>query len=190
METGVECDFDESIAGRYVAGRLAEAEAEAFEAHYFGCDRCWRVVRAAQELRGALELEPARGQRTLLARPWVPLAAAAALLIALGTWMRVRQPGAEQVFRAPRGAELALTASARETAVSVSWSPVPNARGYRARVVTAAGGLVTEQELPAPPLLLAKQRLPDALLYVTVQALGPDRQVLVSSAPLQLPPRR
>ena len=188
METRVECDFDEAMAERYVAGRLAEAEAEAFEAHYFGCDRCWREVRTAQELRSALE--PARSPRALRGRPWIPLAAAAALVGALGTWMLVRPPGAERVFRAGRGATLALTASAGETAVSVSWSPVPNARGYRARLVTAEGALVTEQEVAAPPLLLDKGRLPDTTLYVTVQALGPDRQVLVSSAPLELPPRR
>lgn len=182
METRPACDLDESTAARYLAGRLAEHEAEAFEAHYFACDRCWKEVRAAQELRSALE--PATRTKAVRGRPWIPLAAAAALVGALAGWMLVRQPGAERVFRAGRGDELALTASAGETRLSVSWSPVPDARAYRARVVTAEGALVTEQELAAPPLSLDRQSLPDAMLYVTVQALGADHQVLVSSAPL------
>jgi anti-sigma factor RsiW len=187
MGTGSDCGFDESWAGRYLAGRLAEAEAEAFEAHYFVCDRCWAEVRAAQELRAALASAPGRPAR----RRWMPLAAAAALLAGLGTWMLVRPTGSERAFRAGRGAGLAVGLSvAPEGRLSVSWSVIPGTRAYRVRVATAEGALLTESEAAVPPALLDRQRLPPAgTLYVTVEALGPDREVLASSPPVKLPPR-
>jgi hypothetical protein len=186
-ETPVECDFEESTAARYVAGRMAEAEALAFEAHWFDCDRCWREVRAAQELRSALV--PPTVARAARPRPWLPLAAAAALVLALGGLGLLRRTGDGKVFRAPKGGELALTASVGEAAVGVSWSPVPRARGYRARLVTADGALLAARELQAPPLSLDRAGLPEGTLYLTVQALGADGQLLASSAPLELPPR-
>lgn len=36
---------------RYLDGRLTDVEATAFEAHYFGCDRCWTLVRHGEALR-------------------------------------------------------------------------------------------------------------------------------------------
>jgi hypothetical protein len=44
---------EQEYEGRYLAGSLSEAEAEAFEAHYFSCDRCWTAVERAMELRAA-----------------------------------------------------------------------------------------------------------------------------------------
>jgi CHAT domain-containing protein len=62
------CQFVEEndLVGRSVAGKLPEEEAEAVEAHYFGCERCWSEVRAATEVRAAME-KPAGA-------PVVPLA--------------------------------------------------------------------------------------------------------------------
>jgi len=187
MDTPAACGFDETVAARYLAGRLADAEAEAFEAHYFGCERCWAEVRAAQELRAALVPKASPASR----RPWVPLAAAAALLGALGTWMLVR-PGAEgdRVYRAGRSSELDLSVSVGEAGVGISWPATPGARLYRVRVVTAEGALVTEREVAASPALLEKERLPATLLYVSVQALGQDGQVLAASSPRKLPGRQ
>jgi hypothetical protein len=186
METGSDCGFDATSAARYLVGRLTEAEAEAFEAHYFGCERCWAEVRTAQELRAALR--PGGATRAAARRPWMPFAAAAALLVAVGAWMLVRPSGGERAFRAGQGDELTLTLSATpDGSVSVSWSDAAGARAYRVRVVTAEGALLTESETAAPPALLDRERLPrEATLYVTVQALGPDREVLASSAPVKL----
>lgn len=39
---------------RYLAGSLTDAEAEAFEEHYFGCDTCWKAVQRGAEIRSAL----------------------------------------------------------------------------------------------------------------------------------------
>lgn len=48
---------------RYVTGALSEDEADAFEAHYMGCDRCWSSLQRAIEIRAALITEESgRGQ--------------------------------------------------------------------------------------------------------------------------------
>lgn len=44
---------DRDLAAAYVAGRLDEPEAEAFEAHWFECDACWSRVKRAEEVRAA-----------------------------------------------------------------------------------------------------------------------------------------
>ena len=188
MDSSVECGFDETAAARYLAGRLGEAEAEAFEAHYFGCDRCWAELRAAQEIRAALGPGKEQG-RPGFGRRWLPLAAAAALAASLGTWMLVRTPGGEteRVFRAGRGAELELSLLLEPAGVRVAWPAATGVGAYRLRVVTADGTLVTEREVAGPPILLEKALLPATRLYVTVQALGPDHQVLFASEPRTLP---
>jgi hypothetical protein len=44
---------DANLDVRYVAGSLAPADAEAFEEHYFGCERCWALVQQGLALRAA-----------------------------------------------------------------------------------------------------------------------------------------
>ena len=41
----------------YLAGKLSEAEREAFEQHYFGCDRCFERVQVVRATREALLAE-------------------------------------------------------------------------------------------------------------------------------------
>jgi anti-sigma factor RsiW len=45
----------------YVQGKLSDPDAEAFEAHYFACDRCWAAVQQALELQAAFESPAAYG---------------------------------------------------------------------------------------------------------------------------------
>ncbi|MGH7658286.1 MAG: zf-HC2 domain-containing protein, partial [Gemmatimonadales bacterium] len=70
---------------RYLEGRLSEEEAAAFEAHYFGCDRCWELVKGGAAVRAALDHDtrvPAPRERAW----WKPLAIAAGLaIVAFGT---------------------------------------------------------------------------------------------------------
>jgi CHAT domain-containing protein len=83
---------ENDLVGRYVAGKLPEEEAEAFEAHYFGCERCWSEVRAATEVRAAMErpagapvvplAERREGRRPSAVFSGRALALAATLLIA------------------------------------------------------------------------------------------------------------
>jgi anti-sigma factor RsiW len=43
---------------RYLAGKLSEAEAEAFEAHYLNCSPCQRELRLAVAIRDGLRRAP------------------------------------------------------------------------------------------------------------------------------------
>lgn len=42
---------ERDLVSRYLAEKLPSEEAEAFEKHYFGCDRCWEELQAATEVR-------------------------------------------------------------------------------------------------------------------------------------------
>src|SRR5687768_12760419 len=92
---------EEDLDARYLAGTLSDEEAEAFEEHYFACDRCWsnvqlgRDIRAASDRRTApapaLEVQhggPVRTRAVSRSR-WMPVAIAAAMaLVAVGLWQR------------------------------------------------------------------------------------------------------
>jgi hypothetical protein len=96
---------DEQIAERYFLGELTDAEAEAYEAHYFECERCAEYVAEEMQM-----LESGRAVAMMDARPaapapvtniaegrrrkrdWIPLAAAAVLVIAVGAPMLLRGP--------------------------------------------------------------------------------------------------
>jgi tetratricopeptide (TPR) repeat protein len=75
---------DNDVAEAYVAGRLDEAQTEAFEVHYFECDACLERLDACRALRRALSVRPAGGRASAPRRGvWVwsgALAAAAALV--------------------------------------------------------------------------------------------------------------
>jgi hypothetical protein len=71
------CPPPERLAG-YVEGRLLERERAAVEAHGVLCDACRAVLRALAEDAAAA---PAPAGRILRPRRWIPIAAAAALLV-------------------------------------------------------------------------------------------------------------
>src|SRR5262249_13519101 len=76
------------FVSRYVTDQLPEADAEAFERHYLGCDRCSAEIQAALEIRASLA-SPAASQKPspepaarVVRRPWTNwrlLGAAAAI---------------------------------------------------------------------------------------------------------------
>jgi anti-sigma factor RsiW len=48
-------NFDDTgTIERYLAGKLPEPEGDAFEQHYFACDRCWKALRLLRATRDAL----------------------------------------------------------------------------------------------------------------------------------------
>jgi len=83
----------EEIFERYVRDALADAERDAFEAHYFECAACLATLQAYKALHAALQASPApAGNRAVLPvrrRSWgwalVPLAASA-VLVAAAVW--------------------------------------------------------------------------------------------------------
>lgn len=132
---------DADLDARYVAGTLAPAEAEAFEEHYFGCERCWALVQQEMALRavakdGAASSTSAAGASrakalpadapaaSALSRPalkgrrlpgllaWRAGAlAAAALLVAVGI-SRLIPRARPQALDTERGAQLSLPVTA------------------------------------------------------------------------------
>ncbi len=97
---------DEQIAERYFLGELSDDEAEAYEAHYFECERCAEyVVEELQMLesgRAVAMLDASRpaapspvaniAEARRKRREWLPMAAAAALVLAIGTPLLMRGP--------------------------------------------------------------------------------------------------
>lgn len=200
---GITCADSEErdLDARYASGQLAEAEAEAFEEHFFGCDHCWTRVQRAVEIR-AVEGEAARTATPIHASArsnfapsrWMALAAAATLLI-VGTlstdaW---RRPGMEPV--AMRGAtdSLNVVTSIRGTSLVAAWKPASEASSYRARLYSADGKVLYQRETADTTVAVAAASLrhttPGAMLYWEIQALNRTRQVVARSGlrPLRFP---
>jgi TolA-binding protein len=84
-------------AERYVAGRLDEAARDAFEEHYFACDRCFgrvEILRAAQQALPLAKTKPVAW--------WVwALPLAAAVLLAIFLLRPAAPPAQVAVSKAP-----------------------------------------------------------------------------------------
>ena len=90
---------EQDLVSRYIGRRLSPDEAETFEEHYFGCERCWAEVKAGAEVKASL------APPSPIARwRWQPLAIAAAIaLVAFGAGLIVsrtgRRAGIERIAR-------------------------------------------------------------------------------------------
>jgi TolA-binding protein len=97
----------------YLAGRLSDSEREAFEQHYFSCDRCFEELQVMQAARaalvahgpepGAIPFRPVK-KRSML---WTGVGIAAAILLASVLWLRPDRPAAgtsQPVAQAPAAA--------------------------------------------------------------------------------------
>lgn len=89
----------------YLAGTLEDAQAQAFEEHYFDCPVCLAQVQAMQAVAQQLRLNPVSlPARKILAWPvhWRTLAAAAALLAAVWVgyrWENSKPPSSNNVAK-------------------------------------------------------------------------------------------
>jgi hypothetical protein len=169
------------LEAAYLAGRLDEATAEAFEAHYFGCDRCWSVVQRAIEVRAA-QAPPAR--RVL---GWQrPLAAAAVLvlLVGAGWWAALQRAQPGDPLRGT-GDSLAVRLERAAGAADLVWPAWTGADRYRVRTYDANGVLLDEREAADTTLQLA---LPPGAAFVDVTALDPLREPLARSGLVPIPP--
>jgi putative zinc finger protein len=159
------CADENEIAG-YIEGSLDSAGRARLECHLADCPRCVRLVGVVSSLRSVEfesvpEILVARAKRapTSWKQYWPPLAAAAAIVLAVAVLMQIgveRPIRDEQATRTTRGSptqsDLHITAPAsgailRTGDLTFRWSEVPGARYYIVRVVTASGELVTEQRV-------------------------------------------
>lgn len=200
---GITCaDTEErDLDARYASAQLAEAEAEGFEEHFFGCDHCWTRVQRAVEIR-AVEGEAAgkttpiraTARRNFSASHWMALAAAATLLIvgtlSVDAW---RRPGTEPVAMRSATDSLNVVISIRGMTLVATWQPAAEATSYRARLYSADGKVLYQREIPDTTIAVAapslRQVSPGAMVYWEIQALNRTREVVARSGlrPVRFP---
>lgn len=153
---------------RYLLGELSAAEADAFEEHYFDCAECADELRvgmrfmnggrgmareeAAPEEAKVVRIDERRSRRTA----WLPVAVAAALILAVGTplLMRQQQPASAPYFGVPNRVSLLQTGmrdgvadiviQANEpTELVFDVPPEPEYPRYEARIHRPDGSVLT-----------------------------------------------
>ncbi len=199
MEHKLNCDeiADRALIEGYVAGRLGEAETEAFESHYLTCARCQNELRLAFAIREALPEvreaglpSPAKPEVSVIARRLKVSTAAALAAAAVVAGLLLVRPSRLDEESAPAqrdeatGVEVAPSLGAPGGVVAAvetfQWSQVPAADLYRITVYDAEGTAVWEAEtrdtLITPPDGTAFE--PDARYIWQVAArVGFDRWV-------------
>lgn len=178
---------------RYLEGRLTEAEANAFEEHYLGCDRCWELVRGGAGVRAALH----GGGATLASRPrgwWRPLAIAAGLgIVTFGAWQAVTSRDAAMPD-AIRGAgdSLAVQSGFAAGAWRTAWPANSAVARYRVRLFAADGRLLFTREVTDTSLDISVTSLSAtdrrAPVYLEVEGFDLMRRPVTRSPLLPLNP--
>jgi putative zinc finger protein len=181
---------------RYLAGRLSEEEASAFEAHYFECERCWALVKegaaVASANPGPSANQPAPAPATPViplprrrAGSWVPIAVAASLAIAAVFAWRAIESRRTGGGTAVRGVADSLTVRATTGAAGwqAAWAPAAGAASYRLRLYDADGRMLLERDRADTTATLAADSLAalqrGAPIYFEVEALDALRRPLV-----------
>jgi DNA-directed RNA polymerase specialized sigma24 family protein len=193
---------EDGLVALYLAGNLTESDAEAFELHYLGCDRCASALREGGEVRAALgkpvlvpaaaaagRAEPGRDIWTLLA------AAATVAMFFYGIRHLTERQDLVQdaaVLRSESAETLRLSVSAGpDGQVVLEWPSHPEADRYRIEIVRSDGLPVLESETADRRILLAIGDLPPRPAGVTllarVEALNALRQVVAKSERQPLP---
>jgi hypothetical protein len=165
----------EEIFERYVRGALADAERDAFEAHYFECAACLAALQAYKALHAALRASPApAGDRVappVPRRSWrwaiVPLAASAVLVAAV-VWYWSSVPAPTTPFGSTEtAASLRPAAPVAQPPASVS---APAAPPVSSPAVPRSSPPAAPPESPAVPLaVLARVEPP---LYAPLALRG------------------
>ena len=204
----------EDLDTRYLAGTLSDEEADAFEEHYFSCDRCWSAVQLGLGVRGAEAPEKAdargaapRVHRTgaapsTMARPrrqWMPIALAAAVaMMAFGLWQwndNQRMRPTDDALRGPTDSIRAV-ASVRGRALVLSWPATATADRYGVRLQKRDGTIIVERFTADTLVALSRDSLPaisdSEPAYWEVRALDALRRTIARSrlVPARMPPAR
>jgi hypothetical protein len=183
---------EQDVAVLYLAGRLPEDDAEAFEAHYLQCDKCWEDVQRGIELRAALGKPPVApaARATRFAWDWRPLAVAAAIaFVGLGVWRLTRRTADETsrpVLRGVNAERLDLKVETEpQGSFNLTWPPHPDAATYKIEVLASDGVSVWKTEIKETRLSIGAAVLPaprtGISLLIRVEALDPMRQVVATS---------
>jgi len=189
---------ESEVRSRYLAGTLPEAEAEAYERHYFDCSACAEAIEVGTRLRTGFGKRPVevatRAAPVRLARPWLALAAAAAAaFIAFGVLQIAhRTPAAPGlVLRSGSDAPQDVRIEAgRDGALDVHWTPVASATRYAVRVHSSDGSEVWKTETSEPRATVRRADLQAAAgksLRVEVEALDARDRVIGTSEPAVVP---
>ena len=189
MSESLECLYadDDDLLRRYAAGKVTESEAEAFEGHLFGCDRCKTELEQAMAIRAAMQ-QPARASLLQWRFPSVAsvAAAAAVIIVVLGLW-QIRSHDREvlQPVRGSQGGELSATSRIAAGSVSVTWQAIPAAHEYAVQLFTADGTPLQSVRTSDSRVSLPLGSLPSgAPVYWRVQAID-ENGVVISSSQLQ-----
>lgn len=189
---------DDAIVLDYLKNRLAEDQAEAFEQHFFACERCWQEVERGIELRATWAERPERSAtsapktrpaRSLTGgRSWRPLVAAAAAVLAVGIWLQwplgIERSEPEVLRGADERLSLSLSIEATPEAVTLTWAEVPATEVYLLEIFASDGRLLVEEETNKLTIAVMTETLRAAgsgRLLARVQALDALRQVALSS---------
>ena len=193
---------ERNLVALYLSGKLSEADAEAFELHYLGCDSCAAALREGGEIRAALGRPVLVANAPTAGRPaagrdvWTLLAAAAAVA---ALFYGVRQLTERQemvrdsvVLRSETSESLRLNVGAGPNGqVVLEWASHPDADRYRIEIVRSDGLPVLETETTDRNVLLAIADLPPrpagVSLLAKVEALNALRQVVAKSEREPLP---
>lgn len=153
---------EQDVVSSYVAGRLAEPIAEAFERHYFECADCWDELELAYGLRGLSPQEWPRGRGNVAPlwrrRSFLALAAAASLgILALGLRTLLRERAEPLALDTPRsGAQELVVDVTRQPGgtLELSWMPQRGASRSVVEIVTPDGVVLGQHETRETRLVL------------------------------------
>lgn len=203
VKNRVECpgsaEGQRDLAPLYLAGKLTEKEAVAFEAHYLGCAKCREDITtgaALRELYGkpAVAASASASIDTVSSRrKWLPLAAAAAIaFIGLGVWQAVRRSPAPSVLRSGSadGTLAVKIESGSRGSLKMAWTSHPGAAVYVAQAFTRDGASVWKSESREPRLEIEAAALPrgdGAGLTIQIEAIDAMGRVVASSELVPVP---
>ena len=177
----------------YAGEKLSAEATEAFEGHYFGCDRCWNEVQRATEIRAsARQVTAQSGDGTVVRGPWSnwrALAAAAALafgVLGAWQWLRPSAPPVEPLIRGGSDSPLAVQVE-RDAAggVTLNWKADPEARIYVVEILQSDGFSLFKQEAAGTKLRLDPSLLSRGAgkqLFARIEAQDAMGQVVAKSA--------
>lgn len=174
-ETSLTCAQIEEgdYEARYLSNRLQGDHLAAYEAHYFGCDRCWAALRRATAVRAALASRRSAGRWARWALP------AAAVLAAVGVWqLSDRAPDTPAVVLRGAADSMPLSVVAGADSLRAVWPRFADADVYRVRGFAADGSLRWSMETADTTAATAR----NGAVRVDVAALDRARIVIAQSA--------